>query len=80
MDAISDAMKSADLEAAASLMCLLAVKDPDSAQAISDFVKLAAAGRLDGYRPVNYSTTIPASRTVGECQQVLADAELPPWP
>ena len=24
--------------------------------------------------PLNYSTTIPASRTVGECQQVLADA------
>ncbi len=48
MDAMSEAMQSGDLEAAASLMCLLAVKDPDSAQVISDFVKLAAAGRFDG--------------------------------
>ena len=44
MDAISEALKYGNLEAAASLMHLLALVDPGAAKAIHDFVDLVSNG------------------------------------
>ena len=44
MDVIASALHDGDMEAVASLLLLLAVKDPDSAQVIHDTVKVLSNG------------------------------------